>query len=317
LVFLWILLIHLFPFSFCYPAGGAEVLRIEIPSSVQMEGQACTLSEIAAIDGPPELVERVGALLLSVQNGVITRERVIGALKASGAAGARIELKMPAAVTVIVESGESGGETPVPRGGGREGLALLIKSLAAWDGEVEVQYQGVIPEGRLVSPVSLVPGTSAASLKFRDTAGRERSLAVRLVWTQPALVLTRSVKKGEVLRETDFAVRKARVSKPGVYASKISEVAGRSLKKNLNQGEVIFLSFITDVPIMERGKRVTITARNGDLTVKAQGEALESGALGDVVRVRNLSSKAVVTAVIVAGDMVEVTLSEERESGVP
>ena len=86
--------------------------------------------------------------------------------------------------------------TPGTAGGGSfspdETLTSVIKSLAAWDGDVEVSHVGPIPEGRLVSPASLVPGSAAATLRFRDGTGRERSLAVRMTWTQNVLVMARS-----------------------------------------------------------------------------------------------------------------------------
>ncbi|MDR2527494.1 MAG: flagellar basal body P-ring formation chaperone FlgA [Synergistaceae bacterium] len=291
-------------FLFCSaPAWAAEVLRIQIPAVVRIEGEACELSEIASIEGPRTLAERVRKLLLSSRDGVITREQVIAALKVSGAVGGRIELKMPPTVTVMIGEAVSGRIEETERD-----LAALVKSLAAWNWDVEVSRQGSIPNGRLVAPASLVPGAAAATLRFRDASGRERSLAVRLVWSQPALVLTRSVKKGEVLRQGDFIVRQIRVNRPGVYASVISEAAGRSLKKNLSQGEPVPLDLIADVLAIERGKRVSIVARDAGLLVKAPGEALENGALGDSIKVRNLSSKTVVTAVVVAVDTVEVRL---------
>jgi flagella basal body P-ring formation protein FlgA len=129
---------------------------------------------------------------------------------------------------------------------------------------------------------------------------------VRLVWNQDALVLTRSVKRGETLQESDFVVRSIRVSRPGAYASRPSELVGRSLRRNLSQGEAVPLGSVTDVPAIERGKSVTIIAQNAGLTVKTKGEALENGALGETIKVRNIASKTVLTAVVVAGDTVEV-----------
>ncbi|MDR2137131.1 MAG: flagellar basal body P-ring formation chaperone FlgA, partial [Synergistaceae bacterium] len=273
-------------------------IEVSIPPVVQLPEQACVLSDIAVFGGPPELTERIGRLLLSVENGVISREQVVNALKVSGLEGVRVVLKMPRVVAVEPPEGSSDGNMQAgnaqaknaqasPTERGREDLQELVKSLAAWTGDVQVQYRGAVPEGRLVSPASLVPGTSLATLRFQDAAGRERSLAVRLVWTQPALVLARSVKKGEVLKESDFVVRQIRVSRAGVYASRASEVAGRALKKNIAQGETIPLNSVADVPIINRGKIVTIVAQNAGLRVEARGEALEDGALGDSIRVRN------------------------------
>jgi flagella basal body P-ring formation protein FlgA len=226
---------------------------------------------------------------------------------------------MPPVVTVepsggnIDGSGDEDAYRDAPGGApalerGQKDLQELIKSLAAWKGDVQARYRGPIPEGRLTFPASLVPGTSAATLRFRDSAGRERSLAVRLVWTQPALVLSRSVKKGEILKESDLVLRQIRVSRAGVYASQASEVVGRALKKNIAQGETIPLNSLADVPIINKGKIVTIVARDAGLRVEARGEALEDGVLGDSIRVRNAASKAVLRAVVVAEDTVEVKI---------
>jgi flagella basal body P-ring formation protein FlgA len=310
------------------PSDGAQVLRVSVPDVVWMEGEACALSDIATLEGRRDLTERAGALLLSAQNGVITREQVIDALKVSGLEDVRVELKMPPTVRVETPVQEEFPPENVPENAPqkkedlrkedlrkedlrkensrKENLAEWIKSLSSWEGEVEVQYRGPIPEGRLVSPASMVPGTSAATLKFQDAAGKERSLAVRLVWSQPALVLTRSVKKGETLKESDFTLRQIRVNRAGMYASKGSQALGRSLKKNLSQGEAIVLNLLVEIPIIERGKRVTILVQSAGITVRAKGEALENGALGQTIKVRNLASKAVLTAVVVTMDTVEV-----------
>jgi flagella basal body P-ring formation protein FlgA len=288
-------------------------LRISIPAVLQLSEQACVLSDIAVLEGPRYLTDQVGMLLLSVEDGVISREQVVNALRVSGLEGVRIELKMPSAAVVELSNGDNQGDraeapSSLPSERGQEDLKGWVKSLAGWEGDVQVEYRGSVPEGRLVSPGSLIPGASAATLRFKDAAGRERSLAVRLVWTQPALVLSRSVKRGEILKESDFVVRQIRVSRAGVYASRASEVLGRSLKKNLSQGETIPLNSVADVPIINKGKTVTIVANDAGLRVEARGEALENGALGDSIRVRNMGSKVVVSAVVVTEDTVEVTV---------
>jgi flagella basal body P-ring formation protein FlgA len=292
-------------------------LRVTVPAVVELEEEACTLAEIASLEGPSELTQRAGALLLSARGGFISREQVIEALRVSGLDDVRIELKMPASVrveppmTVIVTGKPDTGDTAPPGGSGgerrgKEALTAQVRELAAWDGEVEVNFQGSVPPGRLVSPASLVPGTAAATLRFRDSAGKERPLAVRLAWSQSVLVLTRPVKRGEVLKESDFAVRSLKVGRAGIYASRLSEAVGRTLRKNLSQGEAVALNLLAGVPIIKRGKAVTIVVRNAGLTVEARGEALEDGALGDIIDVRNLASKTVVKAAVVAEDMVEV-----------
>lgn len=271
-------------------------VRIDIPPSVQADGSAFTLGDIAWLSGPDRVRDVLSTLILSVEEGgVVTREQVIRAVEASGLEGVRLEVRMPDRVRV--EAAGSDG-APGAENGGRfspdESLASVIKSLAAWDGDVEVSHAGPVPEGRLVSPASLVPGSAAATLRFRDGAGRERSLAVRLAWTQNVLVMARSVPRGQPLVAEDFVMRPMRIAKPGVYAVQLSQAVGRTSRRPLLQGKPVPLEFLSEPPAVERGKTVRIVVRRGGLVATVKGVLLDDGAAGAVVRVRRVDDKKVV-----------------------
>lgn len=271
-------------------------VRIDIPPSVQADGSAFTLGDIARLSGPDRVRDVLSTLILSVEEGgVVTREQVLRAVEASGLEGVRLEVRMPDRVRV--EAAGSDG-APGAENGGRfspdESLASVIKSLAAWDGDVEVSHAGPVPEGRLVSPASLVPGSAAATLRFRDGAGRERSLAVRLAWTQNVLVMARSVPRGQPLVAEDFVMRPMRIAKPGVYAVQLSQAVGRTSRRPLLQGKPVPLEFLSEPPAVERGKTVRIVVRRGGLVATVKGVLLDDGAAGAVVRVRRVDDKKVV-----------------------
>ena len=277
-------------------ASGAErPLRIDIPPFVQADGTAFTLGDIARISGPDRVRDALSPLILSVEEGgVVTREQVIRAVESSGLEGVRLEVRMPDRVRV-----EAAGTDGTPGGaGGRfspdESLTSVIKSLAAWDGDVEVSHTGPVPEGRLVSPASLVPGCAAATLRFRDGAGRERSLAVRLTWTRNVLVMARSVPRGQPLVSEDFVTRPMRIAKPGVYAAQLSQAVGRTSRRPLPQGKPVPLEFLSMPPVAEKGKIVLIIVRQGGLMAAVKGVLLDDGAAGGVVRVRRADDKKVV-----------------------
>ncbi len=280
-----------------FGASGAErPVRIDIPPSVQADGTAFALGDIARISGPDRVRDALSPLILSVEEGgVVTREQVIRAVESSGLEGVRLEVRMPDRVRV--EAADTDG-TPRVGDGGRfspdESLKSVIKSLAAWDGDVEVSHAGPVPEGRLVSPASLVPGAAAATLRFRDGAGRERSLAVRLVWTRDVLVMVRSVPRGQPLVAEDFVTRPMRIAKPGVYAAQLSQAVGRTSRKPLPQGKPVPLEFLSELPTAEKGKTVRIVVRRGGLVATAKGVLLDDGAVGAVVRVRRVDDKKVV-----------------------
>lgn len=159
-----------------------------------------------------------------------------------------------------------GGATITRRGdnaNNKQDLSALVKELAAWSGEVEVQVKNDIPKGRLVAPASIVPGSPSVTLTFRDETGRERSVSARMIWTEPALVMTRSVKRGETLRASDVTVRYLRVNKAGAYVSRPEDIVGRALRKNLSQGEAIQKDLLITTAAVTKGRGVTIVARDG------------------------------------------------------
>lgn len=289
--------------------GAAQVVCIEIPASAPVEGSAFTLGDIARISAPDKVRRVLSSLILSMEEeNVVTREQVIRAVETSGLEGVRLEIRMPEKVRL-----EMGGADTSAGNGERtefspdESLSSVIKSLAAWEGEVEVSPTGPVPKGRLVSPAGLVPGTSAATLRFRDDAGRERSLGVRLLWTQNVLIMARSVPKGQSLRDSDFMTRSMRITRPGVYATRISEVVGCVSRKPLSQGEPVPLELLSQSPVAKKGKTVLIVVRRGGLMATVKGVLLDEGPVGGVVRVRRADNKKVVLrARVLDGDTVEV-----------
>ena len=276
--------------------GAERPLRIDIPPFVQADGTAFALGDIARLSGPEGVRDALSPLILSVEEGgVVTREQVIRAVESSGLEGVRLEVRMPDRVRV--ESAGTDGTPRVERGGRfspDESLASVIKSLAAWDGDVEVSHAGPVPEGRLVSPASLVPGSAAATLRFRDGAGRERSLAVRLTWTRNVLVMARSVPRGQPLAAEDFVTRPMRIANPGVYAVQLSQAVGRTSRRPLPQGKPVPLEFLSMPPVAKKGRTVLIVVRQGGLIAAVKGVLLDDGAAGGVVRVRRADDKKVV-----------------------
>ena len=269
------------------------------------------LADIADISGPRSVRETLGALLIASEQGRIERKAVIQALNVSGLENVSIELRMPPEVMLVSSSIEASRAAEKPKGvdnADEARLLSMIKSLSTWDGEVEAEIAGSLPEGRLIAPASIVPGTSAVTLRFRDNEGRERTIGVRLTWYQKVLVAAQPLAKDQPLQDSDFFVRSQRILQPDVYASELSQVVGRSLRKNLKQGQLVPLNLLSSVPAVKVGKAVRIVARGRGVSVSAQGVLMTSGAVGDEVKVRRLDNKAVLTAVVRDENTVEVRI---------
>lgn len=297
--------------ALCAPAAqGAQGLsvRVTLPPVLHTADGAFTLGEVAEIEGPRDAKEALSALLLSEEGGALTREQVLQAIRASGLEGVRVELTMPAVVRVEPSGGEVGApQAPALRSD--VSLSSMIKSLAGWDGTVEVVASGPVPEGRLVAPASMVPGTPAATLRFQDEVGRLRSLAVRMTWHQDVQVAARTLQRGRPIRRQDLMTRRVQIARPGVYAERAEQALGFIPRRTLNQGEPVLLELLTSPTLVRKGRPVKVVARLAGLTATAEGVLLDDGEPGDVVRVRRTDRKnAVLEARIIDENTVEVTV---------
>lgn len=307
----WLLLLLILCLALCVPvAQGAQGrrVRVTLPAVLRTADGAFRLGEVAGIEGPQDAKEALSALLLSGEGGVLTREQVLQAIRASGLEGVRVELTMPAVVRVEPSGGEVGApQASAPRSD--VSLSSMIKSLAGWDGAVEVAASGPVPAGRLVAPASMVPGTQAATLRFQDEAGRLRSLAVRMTWRQDVQVAARTLQRGRPIRRQDLMTRQVQIARPGVYAERAEQVLGFIPRRTLNQGEPVLLELLTSPTLVRKGRPVKVVARLAGLTATAEGVLLDDGEPGDVVRVRRTDRKnAVLEARIIDENTVEVTV---------
>jgi flagella basal body P-ring formation protein FlgA len=67
---------------------------------------------------------------------------------------------------------------------------------------------------------------------------------------------------------------------------------------------------MANLTILPKGTRVTMIYKSRNLEIRTIGEALDGGAKGDVIRVRNLTSKSIVSGVVEASDRISVTSPE-------
>jgi flagella basal body P-ring formation protein FlgA len=131
---------------------------------------------------------------------------------------------------------------------------------------------------------------------------RDRSVYVpfRTIKKTKVYILTHSGKKSEVLRAESVTAKETHFNekKPG-YPSKLDDIVGRTLKKDVAAGTVITYSMLDDPVIIQKGEVVNIVAENKKLLVRTKGKALEKGRMGDSIRVKNtLSEKEIFGKVV-------------------
>lgn len=293
-------------------AHAAQNIRIEVPEVIYTAKNILTLGQVAKISGGNVQTRRILSALEVYPDGErLPRDEVLRAINDSDAADARIELYMPT-YSRIEAPGYEGNLTETPEPSSQKSrspgeLIPLIRSLAAWHGGLEISASAPVPDGRLIDPASIVPGTGAVTLRFQDKDGKIKSLPVRLNWTQNAMIAAHNIRKGDRIEARDMFSRPVKITRPGMYASSPDEIAGYTANRNIKQGEPILLNALTSSNIIKRGRQVKIIARFGSATATVDGVLMEDGRPGEWVKVRRLDDrKVVLRARIINENMVAV-----------
>ncbi len=152
-------------------------------------------------------------------------------------------------------------------------------------------------------------GLQSLSLLFLkgEKVVKRINVRVAIKLEKKVLVAKRDIERGEVIKRDDlslFFVDLSRIPKDAL--TNYDEAIGKSAIRDIRGGEILRRGIIKNIPLVKSGSPVYIVAENGLLKVMALGRALESGKKGDVIRVRNESSKKIVYGEVVDRGLVMV-----------
>lgn len=109
-------------------------------------------------------------------------------------------------------------------------------------------------------------------------------------------VAAKPLTRGTIVTAQDVKLEKLNATALGKDSvENIGDIVGRSVTKDIGQGEMFKTSAIIIPPVITAGSKVTLVFRQGRLEVTATGTALENGAAGAEIKVRNEASQKVVS----------------------
>jgi flagella basal body P-ring formation protein FlgA len=200
-------------------------------------------------------------------------------------------------------------------------LALLRPALLAAGAQQTIEID--LPA--FVAPVLPADGTvrpEVAQLDYDPATGRftavlsaavegAEPLHSRVAGTAVAmadmLVLARRVPPGTLLDAADLATAHVRLAATHVAVVELPEQArGMVLRHPVAPGQPIPLADLVRPPAVTRGALVAMQLDGPGITLTAQAQAMDDGAVGERIRVLNPASRAVLSAVIDAPGHVHV-----------
>ena len=171
---------------------------------------------------------------------------------------------------------------------------------------------------RMVNPVdlSLRPLTQQEPLGLfsllveiaRDGTVIERGqVRLRIKKFADVLVATDKIGHHQLVSEQQFELKRTDVTslreQPVVS---FAELTGYRAKRNLRMGSILTTGAIEPVPDIDVGGEVTIVFSGDWGTITVPGQVMETGRIGDRVRVRNCASGKILLATVISGKSVEV-----------
>ena len=203
-----------------------------------------------------------------------------------------------------------------------EGLITLLrtKGYISATGRVDVEFSNRVVDQH-AAPSTNRPYDLRA-LRFDRNSGRFSAnlfingrqdigtirLAGRVIETVLAPVMTRNMRRGEIVTEGDVTLtpmprQQAQLAKP----ASINTIIGKATRQPLRAGIIANEGYFVAPDIIQRSDNVTILFKAGSLTLSMVGKALTGGAMGDVISVQNVQTNRIVRARVIGQGLLEIT----------
>lgn len=174
-------------------------------------------------------------------------------------------------------------------------LAMTLPS-GAFDYRITQKPNDTRPGKKNVTAAILQEGKEQGQVKM--------SGELRLFGT--AVSTTKRMHRNDIITNDDITAKRQDISMLDAgLVQDPQQAVGQKLKTSLPAGAILYAQAIDAPSLVSRGERVTIMAKSQAIQITAPGEARNSGALGDIIRVKNLTSRREIQARVTGVGIVE------------
>ncbi len=213
-----------------------------------------------------------------------------------------------------------------PAAAERQELALLRDAVVAFvhaahpaAANLEVEPDALDPRLRLApcetpleafwAPGSAEVGQTTVGVRCEGARPWKLYVPTRVKLVRPVVVTARPLARGQRLDRDDLTLEPRDVSDVGADAvASPEQVLGYVVTRPVPAGRTLSGAVLQAPVLVERGRRVRMAVEGSGINITMSGLALESGAVGETVRVRNPASGRVVEGVVVGAGQVRLQL---------
>ena len=118
-----------------------------------------------------------------------------------------------------------------------------------------------------------------------------------------------SVPRNTVLSASRLALREVETSALNyTFFRDIAQVAGTTTTRPIQANNIVYTNMVKASAAVRKGDSVVIRAVAGNLVVRMKGLALQEGAVGEQIQVRNVQSHRIIRAIVTGPGQVEVPM---------
>lgn len=111
--------------------------------------------------------------------------------------------------------------------------------------------------------------------------------------------VARPMARGHIIREQDIVSAEYNLSHLSYgYFIKKENLLGQQVRRRLKQGQVITPNQVMQPLMIKRGEKVSLISESNSFAIRMNGKAMMNGALGDRIRVKNMSSKRIIEGTV-------------------
>ncbi|WP_456398038.1 flagellar basal body P-ring formation chaperone FlgA [Desulfurobacterium sp.] len=128
---------------------------------------------------------------------------------------------------------------------------------------------------------------------------------VRVANLRPVVVAAHDILSKSLIRAGDLKVKKVAESRASLGFNSISDVVGKRAKRFIRAGSIIKPSDIMPDYVVFKNAPVKVIYVSGNIRIEMLAQALQNGALGDIIKVKNISTGKKLLCKVIGNGVVE------------
>ncbi len=134
---------------------------------------------------------------------------------------------------------------------------------------------------------------------FSGPESKRVDIEARAQMWEDQVVVAKPLAQKEILQDSDFQTHHVLVdSLPDETLLTLAQCEGQQAASDLKPGQIMGGRLVDPVPLVRAGQLVTITLTEGTVEIREVGRSMESGVLGESIKVRNETTRDVYDVVV-------------------